>query len=124
MNFLFKLTGLIAYLTYFISYTYIFASNPGIPKYDENAILGKPREKYTFCRRCGIWRNMDKNAYHCFDCDICIEGYDHHCPWTGKCIGRKTILYFYTFVTSVFVVFLFFMSGLIYIDYKGNKKAL
>ena len=26
---------------------------------------------------------------HCPDCDVCIEGYDHHCPWMGTCIGKK-----------------------------------
>ena len=132
MNFLFKLTGLIAYLTYFISYTFIFVSNPGIPKYDENAILGKPREKYTFCRRCGIWRNMDKNAYHCFDCDICIEGYDHHCPWTGKCVAKNNVNGFYVFLVSILGAFCFFITALthaqhnIYLEKKNNliKKFL
>jgi len=47
--------------------------------------------------------------YHCDDCDVCIRGYDHHCPWTGKCIGEGNILYFYAFVTMIPVYFIFFM---------------
>ena len=127
LNFLFKLSGLISFLTYFISYTYIFLSNPGIPKYDENAILGKPREKYSFCKRCGIWKNMDKNVYHCFDCDICIEGYDHHCPWTGKCVAKNNVNAFYIFLVSILAAFSFFVTGLthaqhnIFLEKKKTK---
>ena len=31
-------------------------------------------------------------------CKLCIEGLDHHCHWTGKCIGKRTIFYFHTFL--------------------------
>ena len=31
-------------------------------------------------------------------CKLCIEGLDHHCPWTGKCIGKRTIFYFHAFL--------------------------
>ena len=130
LSFLFKLSGLTSFLTYFISYTYIFLINPGIPKYDEDAILGKPREKYSFCKRCGIWKNIDKNTYHCFDCDICIEGYDHHCPWTGKCVSKKNINAFYIFLVSILAAFCFFVTGLthaqhnIYLEKKNAIKKL
>ena len=112
MNILFKLSGLISFLTYFVSYTYIFLGNPGIPKYDENAILGKPREKHALCRKCGIWRNLDKNVYHCFDCDICVEGFDHHCPWTGKCVAKNNVNAFYVFLISILGAFCFFVTSL------------
>jgi hypothetical protein len=36
----------------------------------------------------------DVDVVHCYDCDICIKGHDHHCPWTGKCIGEGNIQYF------------------------------
>ena len=127
MNFLFKLSGFISFSTFFISYTHIFLANPGIPKYDENAIIGKPREKYSFCRRCGIWKRMDKNVYHCFDCDICVEGYDHHCPWTGKCVAKKNVNSFYIFLVSILAAFCFFVTALthaqhnIYLEKKNSK---
>lgn len=34
---------------------------------------------------------------HCNECDICIKDYDHHCPWTGKCIGKANLSGFYVF---------------------------
>ena len=131
MKILFRIAGVGSFLTYFISYTFIFLANPGIPKYDENAILGKPREKYSICKRCGIWRSIEKNTYHCFDCDICIEGYDHHCPWTGKCIAKKNLNAFYIFLVSILGAFCFFITGVthaqyyIYLEKKNlNKKFL
>ena len=128
MNILFKIAWMCSFFTYFISYTIIFLINPGIPKYDENAILGKPREKYSICKRCGIWRCLEKNVYHCFDCDICIEGYDHHCPWTGKCIAKNNITAFYIFLVSILGAFCFFVTGLthaqhnIYLERKNLIK--
>lgn len=37
---------------------------------------------------------------HCEECEVCIEGYDHHCPWTSKCIGKKNLTYFYIWIFS------------------------
>ena len=90
--------------------------------------MGQPREKYRFCDACKIWINMDKNTAHCFDCNVCVEGYDHHCPWTGKCIGKKNLNYFYTFLISILLVFAFFVVSLTQvqnaalIEKKKNKN--
>ncbi|KAG2511637.1 hypothetical protein JM18_008656 [Phytophthora kernoviae] len=32
----------------------------------------------------------------CAQCEL-----DHHCPWTGKCIGERTNKWFYVFLTSI-----------------------
>ena len=127
MNIFFKIAGLISFLTYFISYTYIFLINPGIPKYDENAILGKPREKYSFCNICGIWTSLDKNTNHCYDCNICVEGFDHHCPWTGKCIAKNNANAFYVFLVSILGAFCFFVTALTHAQhnvYLERKKLI
>ena len=108
--------GIFSFLLFFISYTGTFILNPGYPKRDENSIVGKPRMFYKKCVLCDIWERVDMDIVHCVDCGVCVEGNDHHCPWTGKCIGRKTIKYFYTFITSVMVVFVFFVVALINAD--------
>ena len=55
-------------------------------------------------RYCGICKiKMDRDIYHCQDCDICVRNFDHHCPWTGKCIGAGNILFFNTFITATMI---------------------
>ena len=55
---------------------------------------------------------MDENTGHCFDCNVCVEGYDHHCPWTGKCIGKKNLPFFYIFLMSILFVFGYFVLAM------------
>ncbi len=129
INIFFKLFGVATYLIFYISYSYIFFLNPGIPKYDKNAILGKPREKYRYCRPCGIWTSIEENTAHCYECNVCVEGYDHHCPWTGKCIAKNNINAFYVFLVSVLCIFCYFVTALTHAQhnaylYKKNKKFL
>ena len=42
---------------------------------------------------------------HCSDCGLCVEKFDHHCPWVGNCIGKKNY--------KVYLAFLYSTSGLI-----------
>ena len=127
LNIIFKLIGILLFLTFFLSYSYTSLINPGIPKYDENAILGNPRENYRFCKICGIWINSEEKTNHCYDCNVCYEGYDHHCPWTGNCIAKKNSVSFYIFIVSILCTFCYFVTGLthaqhnIFIKNKMNK---
>ena len=100
------------YLTYFLSYTIIFLINPGFPKHDLDSRTGEPRSKFRFCGECKMWVNIEKKTNHCFDCNICVEGYDHHCPWTGKCIGKKNTNLFYVFVISVLFIFAYIVCAI------------
>lgn len=60
-------------------------------------------ETSTTEKFCVICEHTQKpETEHCGDCDLCIEGYDHHCPWTGKCIGAGNLTVFYVFVGSLF----------------------
>ena len=125
MNMLFRSIGLIIFFTFVTSYSYTSLINPGIPKYDENAILGKPRENYRFCRICCIWTKIEENTSHCFECNVCYEGFDHHCPWTGKCIAKNNTFSFYIFLISVLCSFCYFVSALTHAQHTMfllNKK--
>ena len=73
--------------------------------FDENALYNKNKDKSGFCLVCNIYLSLEKKTKHCQFCNICVEGNDHHCPWTGKCIGKNNQKSFIIFVSSVFVLY-------------------
>jgi hypothetical protein len=119
----------------FLSYTYVFLKNPGIPK---NFLTQQAKESiekvekvekgFKYCNKCNIIINSSVKANHCHDCNICIEGkgfiyiiylgYDHHCPWTSKCVGQGNIISFYLFVTSTMLLFGYIILALSMIPMK------
>ena len=128
INFFLKMIGIFIYLIFLISYTYTATINPGFPKHDIDSITGEPRKKFYYCNVCKIWANLEKKTMHCPECNICVEGNDHHCPWTGKCIGRRNHCSFIIFVSSVFVLFVYLIILIGTVDKdsfnkeKSNKK--
>mmetsp|Transcript_4216 Transcript_4216/g.11199 ORF Transcript_4216/g.11199 Transcript_4216/m.11199 type:complete len:254 (-) Transcript_4216:97-858(-) len=52
------------------------------------------------CHQCNLMQ--PKGCWHCEFCQVCVEGFDHHCPWMGKCIGKENLCAFYTFITVAF----------------------
>ncbi len=46
-------------------------------------------------------------AVHCPDCNVCIQGFDHHCPWMGTCIGEKNYTLFLAF-NFTWLIYLFY----------------
>jgi len=51
---------------------------------------------WRYCGQCELMR--PPSAQHCYECGMCVTELDHHCPWTGKCIGSRTIRFFNTFL--------------------------
>jgi len=64
---------------------------------------------FNFCRECKFYVYKNRNVNHCYDCGICVEGYDHHCPWTSKCIGCYNLISSYVFLVSLVINFIFFI---------------
>ena len=82
---------------------------------EEDLELQQPtirRTKQGWCHVCQIECKLP--TYHCTDCEVCIENWDHHCVFFSKCIGGGNIYCFWgTFVflgVNFFTIFCLIMS--------------
>lgn len=86
-----------------IVYLNVFLRNPGLASFSG---LRSPDDlkfelkRMYYCMHCRLirWDGVE----HCFGCNVCILDAEHHCPWTGKCIGQGNKYSFKAFIyTSV-----------------------
>ena len=57
----------------------------------------------ALCPFCEIRRDRSKlnvPTEHCFTCGTCVAGLDHHCPWTGTCVGQHNVWMFRLFLMA------------------------
>ena len=88
------------FIIWIISYISMCMKNPGYPKMCSESIRGS--KEMSYCDKCELWYKPSSSTIHCEICDICIEGYTHHCFWAGHCIGGNNKKNFYIFlVTSI-----------------------
>ena len=111
--------GSINFWTAFLSYTYTSIINPGYPKNTIGRNFGIPKNDYYFCDYCRFYLRKTSYGSHCDLCDICIEKYDHHCIWTGHCIGKNNKITFYIFVPSIFILLFYF--GFAFVEGMGKS---
>ena len=56
---------------------------------------------WRFCSACEA--NAPPRSAHCWACDVCVLKRDHHCMFTGNCIGYTNQRYFMNFLLYVSV---------------------
>ena len=98
-----KIFGLILTILQILFYILSFLINPGVQLQKAN----KNDLKTPTCIYCGVIKFIGNGQIHCDQCNACIIGYDHHCPWTGKCIGDGNKNYFRLFIFFTFFNFSF-----------------
>ena len=59
------------------------------------------RPGWRFCSSCEA--NAPPRSFHCWICRRCILARDHHCVFTGNCIGHTNRRYFLLFVLNVWL---------------------
>lgn len=61
---------------------YVFCGHVVYSQLNRNAWLAG-----RWCEHCHAWQEL--RAKHCHVCMRCIMRFDHHCAWTGNCIGEN-----------------------------------
>ena len=120
INFYIKYIGITIYLIQFLSYSGAALLNPGLAdnRFLEDQNFEYDKNIYHPCPECRllILNDSTEITYHCFECDVCIVGYDHHCPWTSKCIGKNNIIMFYVFVISTIAYLMILFISLVTVN--------
>ena len=114
--------GLVISFIQLSSYLYTALINPGIPKieYEEMSTDPNNNNNFRFCKECKLWTKTSERTYHCYECEICIEGFDHHCPWTSKCIGKHNLISFFMFVGFTLILFGYLILSISFINPNYN----
>ena len=96
----------LGYLTTVVSLLICGGTNPGIVPKRYHPVNCSVKQQVPlpdgrtvgirYCYSCCVYRGP--RTHHCGICDNCVDQFDHHCPWTGTCIGWRNY--------SPFIVFL------------------
>ena len=98
-----KFIYIFSYLFYTITYILLMILNPGMPNNKSNIDLDELKKNYYQCTLCNsiVYKKNEFITYHCPYCNICVEIYDHHCDFVGKCIGKNNITIFRCWLFSI-----------------------
>lgn len=88
------------------------ASDPIDPRVVESAPRGgchEYEEDVLKCQYCDSLVELDSK--HCWECNKCVVGFDHHCPWLNTCIGSRNYSIFFLTVVASFSLISVILTG-------------
>lgn len=95
------------------SFLYCGLKDPGIVFPALEIELGET----GYCYRCGATRG----GTHCAICEVCIDGYDHHCGFIGKCVGKGNIKSFYALLVCAFATMIVVVLSLAWTTWSYQR---
>lgn len=60
------------------------------------------------CFTCWEWKGL--RTKHCSVCDVCVDGFDHHCGWLNNCVAEKNHREFILMIILVFIGSIFYLG--------------
>ena len=94
----------------FIPYVMATRKDPGILKPDPQLDFIDLLQKFDaneLCADCKVIRTP--RSRHCQVCNVCVERFDHHCPWINNCVGVNNHNNYLFFVTYAWIYALLVM---------------
>ena len=133
--FIIKVLETCFFFFFLLNYLFTMLINQGIPNRDffsDTFYLNnsdKDPSKLIVCNRCNIIAPRSLKISHCPICEVCVMNQDHHCPWTGKCIGKYNLISFYCFLFGLFgyiimsfVTFMMFLINLQEEELRNSRR--
>jgi len=69
---------------------------------------------WRYCSWCES--SAPTTSKHCHQCKICVLQKDHHCHFTGRCIGKNNLPNFLVYITTLWVLaLLYVLTNAVYI---------
>ena len=96
-----------------VFWVWVWLSDPGKLKPDPALNFTKLLDTFeasSLCPECEVIRTP--RCRHCNLCGVCVDRFDHHCPWVNNCIGKGNYAQFYIFVftQSLYLLSVFCVS--------------
>jgi len=114
------LIGTLTLIATLATFSFTALSDPGII-FDKLPSDDVESANLIDCNHCNCKR--PSTASHCYMCNLCVEDLDHHCPWTGKCIGKKTIKSFFMFLWAL-SIHIAYVILVVIISVATSKKVI
>jgi len=85
-----------------------------------NVGVADAKAGYRLCLRCNVHVPNAPRTMHCYACDKCCEGFDHHCDFLQTCVGKQNYRQFVALVA----VLTAWTAGLVILDALTLANAI